>query len=103
MASTFNDTGTDGQVVLVKILSKNVRVIPATIHTLFEANMCCRTMAVTVSCAMQRSAAIISEAQMWSRNGRETNGLDVMKAKARMTCGTGVGEDGSTDGYRFIF
>ncbi len=52
---------------------------------------------------MQRSAAIISEAQMRSRNARETNGLDAMKAKARMTCKTGVGEDGNIDGYCFIF
>jgi hypothetical protein len=40
---------------------------------------------------------------MWSRNARETNGPDAMKVKARMTCKTGIGEDGSIDGYCFIF
>ncbi len=66
VANTFNDTNmrTDGQVVLMKILSKNVHAVPGTIHTFFKTNMCCRTMAITVSCAMQWSAAIISEAQM---------------------------------------
>src|SRR5258707_12966693 len=88
---------------LVKTLSKNVRVIPATIHMLFEANTCCRTMAITMSCAMQRSVAMTNEAQMWSRNACETTVLDAMKAKPRMTCKTGVGEDGSIDGYFFIF
>ncbi len=52
---------------------------------------------------MQQSAAIISEAQMRSRNACETNRLNAMKAKVRMTCKTGVGEDGSIDGYCFIF
>ena len=99
VANTFNDTDTDGQVVLVKILSKNVHAIPATIHMLIKTNTCCRTMAITVSCAMQRSAAIISEAQMWSRNARETTGLDAMKVKPRMTCKAEAGEDGSIAGY----
>src|SRR5713226_663481 len=55
VANTFNDTNmrTDGQVVLMKILSKNVHAVPGTIHTFFKTNMCCRTMAITVSCAMQ--------------------------------------------------
>ncbi len=46
---------------------------------------------------MQWSAAITSEAQMWSRNARETTGLDAMNAKARMTCKSTIGEDGSID------
>ena len=52
---------------------------------------------------MQWSAAIISEAKMWSRNARETTGLDAMNAKARMTCKSTIGEDGSIDDYCFIF
>jgi hypothetical protein len=48
---------------------------------------------------MQRSAAIASEAQMWSRNARETTGLDAMKAKAKIE----VGEVGSIHGYCFFF
>src|SRR5712692_2032394 len=85
----------NGILMPVKTLSKNVRVIPVTVHTLFETKTCCRTMAITVSCAMQWSAAITSEAQKWSRNARETTGLDAMKAKARVTCKTTIGEDGS--------
>src|SRR5260370_568724 len=56
---------------LVKTLSKNVSVTPATIHMLFEANTCCRTMAITMTFAMQRTVAITNEPQMWSRTASQ--------------------------------
>ncbi len=79
--------------ILVKALSKSICVIPATVHTLFKAMTCCRKTAIMMSCPMQRSAANTSDEYMCGCNAHETTAVDIMKARARTICRTGVGED----------
>ncbi len=79
--------------ILVKALSKSIRVIPATVHTLFKAMTCCRKTAIMMSCPMQRSAANTSDEYMCGCNAHKTTAVDIMKARARTICRTGVGED----------
>src|SRR5258708_29377375 len=87
--------------ILVKTLSKNIRVITATLHTLLKVKTCCRKIAIMMSCPVQRSAANTGDKYMCGCNARETTGL-AMRARARTICSTGAGDDANIDGYWFI-
>ena len=78
---------------------ENIHAIPATAHRFFMTSTCCSTTPMMVSCAIQRSAAMASEAPTRRCSSCETAEMNAMKATPMPTCDqsrweTDVGADG---------